>query len=162
MMTQLKHNWFSLILLLVFSFGLATRTQQVRAEVAASAADGFVLVIKKQTRLDADMCFEAFVQGFGRWWDASHSYSNNAKSMRVDVDKSCILERLPGGGYVRHMEMVYYDPEKNNLRFTGGLGPLQEMGVSGAMSLKLTKVEGKGTEIELKYSVTGASILNLK
>jgi hypothetical protein len=42
------------------------------------------------------------------------------------------------------------------LRMTGALGPLQPLGVSGTMSLKLTRAGG-GTTVELSYSVGGFS-----
>jgi hypothetical protein len=51
------------------------------------------------------------------------------------------------------MTVVYADPGKL-LRLTGGLGPLQNLAVTGVMTWKLTEAGGK-TTIEMSYKVGG-------
>ena len=70
-----------------------------------------------------------------------------------------MLEKLPNGGFVRHLEIVFYQPGKV-LRLTGGLGPLQEMGVTGALTFNLNP-SGDNTDIELTYNVVGGDARNL-
>lgn len=65
----------------------------------------------------------------------------------------CLCESLPNGGSVQHMEVVYAEPGVS-LRMHGGLGPLQAMGVAGAMTFAL-EASDKGTEITLTYVVGG-------
>ena len=51
------------------------------------------------------------------------------------------------------MRVVYADPGKL-LRLSGGLGPLQDLAVTGSMTWKLTEASGK-TTIEVSYKVGG-------
>jgi len=52
------------------------------------------------------------------------------------------------------MDVVYAAPGKA-LRLVGGLGPLQEMGVSGALTFTL-KAESAGvTRVTVSYAVSG-------
>ena len=57
------------------------------------------------------------------------------------------------------MEIVFYQPGKT-LRLAGGLGPLQGMGVSGALTFQFELKNGQ-TEITLTYNVSGRSALAL-
>lgn len=152
----MKQNFGPAILCFVFSAALLTPGSSLRAEVKDSAADGFALEINKVTDLPVGEAFTAFVKGFGNWWDASHSYSGDPKALSIDLEKACILEKLPEGGFVRHLELAYYHPQKTALRFTGGLGPLQEMGVGGAMTIEISEVD-KRTQIQVRYTVAGYS-----
>ena len=70
-----------------------------------------------------------------------------------------MYEVLPDGGFVRHMEIVFCQPGKT-LRLSGGLGPLQGMGVSGALTFQLELKNGQ-TEITLTYNVSGNPDLQL-
>ena len=143
---------FAICLACLIGFGSPI---EASADVVASAPDGFSLQQAVATKLDPDLAFKKMVSEFGEWWDASHSYSGEGKNLRIDVEQGCILETLPNGGFVRHLELCYYDPGKA-IRFSGGLGPLQEMGVSGALTFKFTK-EDDSTKIELLYHVHGHS-----
>jgi hypothetical protein len=51
------------------------------------------------------------------------------------------------------MEVVYFAPGKA-IRMLGGLGPLQEMGVHGALTIRL-RPDGNKTVILLTYDVSG-------
>ncbi len=77
----------------------------------------------------------------------------------MDFQQHCLLEKLPDGGFVRHLEMVYHHPGKT-LRLCGGLGPLQEMGLAGALTINLREKDGQ-TEITLTYNVTGSAAQQL-
>lgn len=142
----------ALALILTASFATSAT-----AEVKDSAGDGFSLQISSETKLNAADSFRVFVDDFSKWWDASHSYSGDAKNLKIDLDKACFLETLPKGGFVRHMELAYYHPAKRELRFTGGLGPLQAMGVQGAMSVSIQSVTETETTVSVQYNVAGFS-----
>jgi hypothetical protein len=58
----------------------------------------------------------------------------------------CFCE-LNGAQQAQHMTVTFVDPERT-LRMTGGLGPLQGMGLGGAMEWRFAPVEG-GTRITL-------------
>ena len=131
----------------------------VGGEVKKSAADGFHVAISVEVKLGREAAYKAFVSDFAKWWDGSHSYSNDARNLSLDLKRKCMFERLEKGGFVRHMEIVFHQPGKM-LRMTGGLGPLQGMGARGAMNITFSESGGK-TIVRLNYIVTGASFQKL-
>ena len=91
-----------------------------------------------------------------RWWDGEHSYSGDAANISIDARAGgCWCEKMPGGGSIEHMRVLYVQPGKT-IRFTGGLGPLQAMPVNGVMTVTLASSDGKSTEVTLDYAVAGA------
>ena len=54
---------------------------------------------------------------------------------------------------MRHLTVIMASPGKE-LRLSGALGPLQEDGLAGSMSWKLSEAGGS-TKVELRYSVGG-------
>ncbi|MCB1184484.1 SRPBCC domain-containing protein [bacterium] len=89
-----------------------------------------------------------------KWWNGDHSWSSDAANLYLDpVAGEEFGERLPGGGSVTHMEVIYAEPGKR-LRLRGSLGPLQEMAVTGVLSVTL-KPTDEGTELTAVYAVGG-------
>lgn len=129
------------------------------AEVQGQAADGFIIKITKELDGDKTNAYKRFIEDFGKWYDARHSYSGKPENLSLDLEQRCMLEKLDKGGFVRHMEIVYHQPD-NLLRMTGGLGPLQGMGVNGAMTVQFTTKDGK-TSVLMTYIVTGSELLKL-
>ena len=123
------------------------------ADVVTAVTNGFQIKQKVETDLSTREAWDTFVNDFSKWWDASHSYSQNAANLSIDLKQRCMFEKLPNDGFVRHLEIVYSQPG-TAIRFTGGLGPLQQMGVSGALTVTFTKTDGK-TVVELEYNVSG-------
>ena len=123
------------------------------ADIVQTVSNGFQTKHKIETTRDAKAAFQVFVDDFNQWWDSAHSYSGKSENLSIDLDQRCILEKLANGGFVRHLEIVYYAPGKA-IRFTGGLGPLQQMGVAGALTVTFSKTD-KGTSILLEYNVSG-------
>ncbi len=124
----------------------------VRAEVTSSAAAGFQIRIIRQVATEPQRVYAAIME-IGQWWSPAHTYSGDAKNLSLDQEKGWFQESLPGGGLVRHLDIVFQDPGKV-LRMTGGLGPLQGMGLSGALTFTMTPQSGQ-TQIELTYNVSG-------
>src|SRR5690349_14228561 len=90
----------------------------------------------------------------GRWWNPAHTYSGDAANLALSAKPGgCLCETLPGGGFVKHMDVVYAAPGKA-LRLVGGLGPLQGMGAAGAMTFDF-KAEGAITRVTVTYIVSG-------
>jgi uncharacterized protein YndB with AHSA1/START domain len=124
------------------------------AEVVDSAATGFL--IQSTVRIDAppSVVYEAVIHDIGRWWDPEHTFSGDARNLSLRAKPGgCFCERLPGGGGVRHLTVVFVDPGRS-LRLVGGLGPLQDLGVAGSMTWKFSGKDG-GTALVLTYSVGG-------
>ena len=105
-------------------------------EVTDSAADGFHIAIVASTSVNGERTFEALIDNFGDWWNPAHSHSGVAGNLKLDLERRCMFEKLEDGGFLRHMEIVFVEPGKT-LRMTGGLGPLQAMGVHGALQFTL-------------------------
>lgn len=88
------------------------------------------------------------------WWSSAHSFSGSAANYTLDAKAGgCWCETLPDGGSAQHMMVVYAQPG-HLLRLRGALGPLQGMGVIGAMSWSL-KAAGEDTDLTLTYTVGG-------
>ncbi|HEY1604095.1 MAG TPA: ATPase [Allosphingosinicella sp.] len=90
----------------------------------------------------------------GEWWAPEHTYSHDARNLSLALRAGgCFCERLPNGGSVEHLRVVYADPGRM-LRLQGGLGPLQGEGVAGSLTFTLKAVP-QGTEIVMNYIVGG-------
>jgi uncharacterized protein YndB with AHSA1/START domain len=90
----------------------------------------------------------------GRWWDDEHTFSGAARNMRMALHAGgCFCEAWDGAS-IEHARVIYAKPGEM-LRLQGGLGPLQELGLTGIMTFALAPGEG-GTALTLTYRVTGA------
>lgn len=122
------------------------------AAVADSSAAGF-LVHHEAVIHASDSDVYAAITKVGSWWDGAHSWSGHAENLSLDPRAGgCFCEKLPNGS-VQHMSVVYADPGKQ-LRLSGGLGPLQGLAVSGAMTFAL-KGGDDGTRVTFDYMVGG-------
>lgn len=135
--------------LLLLSWGGAA------AEVADSSAGGFT--VKHSVTIQAPPA-EVFARllRVGEWWDPVHTFSGDAHNLSIEPKPmGCFCEKLPPQGSVRHMEVILVEPGKR-LLMSGGLGPLQQMGVVGTMTIQLAPA-GTGTSLQLSYAVSGYS-----
>ena len=131
----------------------------VNGQITMKSSTGFLIEIEHQLDVDAKTAYSKLIDDFSKWYDASHSYSGKAENLSLDLKRHCMYEQLEKGGYVRHMEIVFHQPGKQ-LRMTGGLGPLQGMGVSGAMTWQFSESDGKA-KVKMSYAVSGADYLQL-
>ena len=137
-----------------FLFCLLLGPSATFADVVDSAPSGFTLKVVVDAAAPAARVYRALTEQIGSWWEKSHTWSGNAANLSIDaVPGGCFCEKFPNGGGVRHMTIVYADPGKL-LRLSGGLGPLQDLAVTGVMSWKFTEAGGK-TTIEVTYKVGG-------
>ncbi len=137
-------------LALAITVGAAPR---LRAEVVDVGANGFTIKIVRHVAVPPAKAF-ATALAIGTWWGSDHTFSGVAGNMTIDPKPGgCWCEQLVNGGGVRHMEVVFVDPAKL-LRFAGGLGPLQSMAATGAMTWEF-KAAGDGTDLTWTYAVTG-------
>jgi hypothetical protein len=123
------------------------------AEVKSAEAGGFEVEAKAVVAATPAEAY-AMLGRIGEWWNKEHTYSGNSASMRLKLKVGgCFCERLPEGGEIEHMRVIYARPGVT-LRLQGGLGPLQELGVAGVLTWSLKPVPG-GTEIVQTYRVGG-------
>jgi hypothetical protein len=127
--------------------------EQAAAEVLGAAANGFEVRETVHVAAAPDKAYAALLLP-GRWWSPDHSFSHNTANFVLDARAGgCWCENLADGGSVEFMRVVYAAPGKT-LLLRGALGPLQGMGVEGAMTWSL-KSSGNGTDISVSYAVGG-------
>jgi len=146
--------------LLAGAFALAAMAEPAFAEVKAAAPDGLVFQFKGDMPLSRDAAWTR-VLTIGSWWNDAHTYSGKASNITVDaVAGGCWCE-MWAGGEVEHGRVVAL--MRNDLvRFQTALGPLQETGVSGVMTITLADGAGPNTTtITMDYRVVGSSLTNL-
>ena len=141
----------------LLAFALTTRAS---AEIEASDNRGFHINLTTLVEVNPARAYQALTEDIGQWWNADHTYSGDASNLSMDFERHCLLEKLPDNGFVRHMEIVFHQPGKT-LRLTGGLGPLQGMGVGGAMTFSLSPEDNR-TKVEFTYIVSGYVPAGLK
>lgn len=123
------------------------------SEVVSSGTGGFVVRHVVSVKASPAAAYQRFVD-IGSWWDPAHTYSRDGKNLSIKAEAGgCWCETLKDGGSVEHMRVVLAIPGKL-LRFEGGLGPLQGMGASGAMTLQFEPADGQ-TRMTLSYTVVG-------
>jgi uncharacterized protein YndB with AHSA1/START domain len=123
------------------------------AEVVDAQANGFELRRTATIAAPPAKVYAALVD-VGRWWSSAHSWSGDARNMTlVPQAGGCFCEKLPGGGSVLHMTVVYADPGKM-LRLRGALGPLQGMGLEGVLTWSIKAVP-EGSELVQGFSAGG-------
>lgn len=132
----------------------AMLTAPVRGEVVESSAVGFAVRNTAAISAPPATVYAALTDKVGGWWDPAHTFSRDARNLSIDAKPDgCFCERLPDGGGVQHMTVVYASPGKL-LRLSGAIGPMQEAALVGTMTWRLSQADG-GTTVELTYAVGG-------
>jgi uncharacterized protein YndB with AHSA1/START domain len=123
------------------------------AEVVDSSANGFAVRNVAPIAAHPSRVYNAAVDLISRWWSPAHSFSKNAANLTLEARPGgCLCERLANGA-VMHLTVVYVVAQQE-IRFSGALGPLQQTGVAGSMTWKLSESAG-GTQFEWTYTVGG-------
>lgn len=88
-----------------------------------------------------------------RWWPESHTWSGSRSNLSLVPEAGgCFCERWDGGSS-EHGRVVMAQPGRM-LRLNAALGPLQEMAISGVLSISLGP-EGERTIATVTYRVSG-------
>ena len=142
--------WKFAMLAAVFAAG------RLHGAVIGSDAGGFTVREEVQFAGSATSAWKRLID-VGSWWDPQHTYSGHSSNLTLTLRPGgCWCEKLDNGGFVRHLEVVLVIPEKT-LRLTGGLGPLQGMGATGALTFTLRSASSSSTTVIAEYSVVGYS-----
>lgn len=124
------------------------------AEVIDSSSNGFTVKLAITVQAPPGEVYNRLIHNVGDWWSSSHTFSGDAHNLSIEEKPmGCFCEKLPGGGSVRHMEVIYLAPGKA-LGLSGGLGPLQAMAATGSMRFQISPAEG-GSKLEVTYAVGG-------
>lgn len=123
------------------------------AAVKDATPSGFTLENSAEVPADPATTWRALINEVDAWWPKDHSWWGQASKFTIDARAGgCFCEKA-GDQQAQHMQVAFADPGKL-LRMTGGLGPLQGMGLSGTLEFRLTPVTG-GTRIVLWYRAGG-------
>lgn len=124
-----------------------------RAEVVDSQPNGFEVKRTAVLNAPADKVYAALAQP-SQWWSKDHTWSGSAANLSLaPMAGGCFCEKLPNGGSVMHMTVVFAQPGQG-LRLSGALGPLQMTGATGHLGWTLSEKDGKTTVVQT-YDVGG-------
>lgn len=132
---------------------LATVATGAPAAVKDAAPAGFTVENTVVVPVDAEAAWRGLVGDVDRWWPKDHTWWGAASRLSIDARAGGCFCEIGGARQAQHMVVAYVDPQRL-LRMTGGLGPLQGMGLHGALEWRLAPAEG-GTRITLHYRVGG-------
>jgi hypothetical protein len=133
---------------------LAGPVRAAHAEVVDVGPGGFTVKTSLDFAAIPKAAYIAFVVWVGSWWDPAHTASGDAKNLSIDPRLGgCFCERLADGGAVQHMTIVRLQPERL-VRFSGALGPLQEMAVTGTMTWSFVPTS-TSMRVEALYTAGG-------
>lgn len=140
------------------ALGAALAAGPAMAEVKDATAAGFTVENTRSVAADPQTAWKALIEDVDLWWPKDHSWWGEASTLSIDPRAGgCFCEavdpRQAGARQALHMTVTFVDPGKL-LRMTGGLGPLQGMGLHGALEFRLAP-EGGGTRITLWYRAGG-------
>ena len=133
--------------------GLLVFFPLAQAEVTAKSSNGFSLEITAQVNASPEKVYQQFLN-IGQWWDSDHTYSGDAANLHLEPKAGGRFYEKDSDMEVLHMTVTYVNPNKA-VHLTGGLGPLQMMGVHGGMSWQFKELASGKTEIVHRYQVSG-------
>lgn len=133
------------------------------AEVASRSPSSFLLQGEAEVAASPAQVWRD-LQRIERWWSSAHTYSGDAANLRLDARAGgCWCERWGNRQSVEHARVVLVMESEGvrTLRVLGGLGPLQEMGVTGVLTFTVAP-HPNGAKITFTYRVSGDPSLNLE
>jgi uncharacterized protein YndB with AHSA1/START domain len=141
------------VMLLLFS-------QLAVAEVLHSAEDGFELKIGVSVPATPEQAYQKFVD-IGSWWSPEHTWWGKAENLSLTPEAGGCFCETDGDKSVLHLTVVFVSPNRE-IRLSGGLGPLQQMGLNGVLTFKFIPVSDNETRIVQIYRVSGYDPNGLK
>lgn len=139
-------HYFLLSLLLVVS-------PLSQGNVKFVSETGFIIENQVTVSRQAEDVWRALINDVDQWWPKDHTWWKGDLSIEP-IAGGCFCE-IKHDLSAAHMHISYVEPNKT-LRMIGALGPLQEMGVSGALTWKFTPINDQ-VQLTLTYAVSGIS-----
>ena len=123
------------------------------AEVVEASPAGFLLVNEETVPVSPSTAWTALVEEVDLWWPKDHTWWGEASTLSIEPRAGGCFCEIAEGRQAQHLTVSHVDPPKL-LRMLGGLGPLQGMGLHGALEWRLEPL-AEGTRITLRYQVGG-------
>ena len=122
------------------------------SEVKQSTPDAAVIEHRFQIAATPAEAWQSLVHP-ERWWPADHTWSGVPGNLGLVAEAGgCFCERWDGNS-AEHARVIMSRPGQL-LRLHGSLGPLQEMALTGVLTVTLAAKEG-GTEAVVTYRLSG-------
>jgi uncharacterized protein YndB with AHSA1/START domain len=144
----------------LLAVGLVTFTVPGVAEVKDTSPLGFTTENSIVVTTDPANAWQALVGGVDAWWPKDHTWWGKSGTLSIDARAGgCFCEKS-AARQAQHLQVLFVDPGKL-LRMSGGLGPVQGMGLFGVLEWRLVPVDG-GTRITYWYRAGGYTPDDLK
>ena len=129
-------------------------TSASQAELLHQDKHGFIVENKIETHASKEQAWRALIDKVSLWWPSDHTWWGDAKNLSInEFAGGCFCEKSRNNS-AEHMRISFVD-KHNLLRMTGGLGPLQGMGMYGSLDWIFSESEDGKTTVTLKYTVSG-------
>jgi uncharacterized protein YndB with AHSA1/START domain len=139
------------VLVLLSVLVAAGLARPAAAEVVSAGPGGFVVEAVHDVSPSPADVWAALVD-IGSWWH--HSFTGDTGNFVLTVEPGgAWIERLPDGGFVEHMRVVFAEPGKR-LTMKGTLGPLMEEAALGTFLVVIDAHE-QATNVRITYKVAG-------
>ncbi len=148
----MKTPQFKTLAMLFFGMTLIT---QVKADINYANNTGFSISNTSESDAPVEVVYSHFIQHVDMWWPKDHTWWNGTLSID-EFAGGCFCEKS-GTNSAAHMQVSYLEPNKKVV-MTGGLGPLQEMGMYGALTWQFEPIadgSNSGTRVTLTYHASG-------
>lgn len=129
------------------------------AEVLAASENALVISHRAEIGADARAVWATLIEP-RQWWSAEHTWSGNAANLALEPRAGgCFCETLPAAdtapaGSAERLRVIHVQPGRL-LRLSGALGPLQEEGLAGTLSITLEPLAEGRTAMRWTYTVSG-------
>lgn len=134
---------------------VALSAAPAQADVISIGPQGFELRSVAHIAAPADKVYAAFA-ALPQWWDPEHTWFGKASNLSLDLKAGgCFCEETAKGEGVEHARVAWVDPGKV-VRLRGALGPMQGMGMDGALTWTF-KAVGNETDVTLENAMGGYS-----
>ncbi|UAA39953.1 SRPBCC domain-containing protein [Paraneptunicella aestuarii] len=128
-----------------------------QAKVISNTEYGFTIENESIIKHSPEKAWQWFISDIDQWWPKSHSWWGEKGTFTLDdYAGGCFCEKTDAktGNSAEHMRVNFVDKHKL-LRMTGGLGPLQGMGIYGALDWRFEQTEQGDTKVTLRYQANG-------
>ena len=126
-----------------------TFTPSSLANVNYADSSGFSITNVSESHAPTEEVYSHFIQNVDMWWPKDHTWWKG--TLRIDEQAGGCFCETSNTSSAAHMQVSYIEPNKKVV-MTGGLGPLQEMGLTGALTWEFSSVGKRVSSHENKKS----------